>query len=271
MSLIVDISEVLLVLGLSESVTEEERAIVQASIVSASGAVQRHLKYDPVQKVHTEFYPSMDFSLRSRNAVWEVDNNQAFQRRIAEAASDELQVQHIPVRETDEDGNNPIEVRIDFDARSGTKTNAFANETIKVQGTDYWPNYDTVDSNSISVCRDGIIRSFGRWPSVAGSVKIVYVAGYTRTELHGQDSVIDASPIMDSVVDEAVRRVQKAYSRRKKSGVGFTGPFESERLGDYSYKLNTKTMETLIGGNWDLLPETIMKLNDFIHYGVGAM
>jgi len=269
MSLIVDISDVLLELGLSASVTDEERGLVQAAIHKASGAIIRHLKYDPEIKLHTEYYPSMDFSLRARDFVWEVDDSNAFIRRLAEAASDELQVQHIPVRVTDEDGNNAIDLRIDFDGRSGTRSGSFATSTLKIEGSDFWPNYDLEDSNSRRVCRDGIIRSHGRWPSVAGSVKIIYVGGYTKTELRGQDSVIDASPIYDAVVDESVRRVMKAFSRRKRATVGFTGPFESESLGDYKYKTNTKILESLVGTSWDLLPETQGKLTEFINMGWG--
>lgn len=271
MSLIVDISEVLLVLGLSDSVTDEERAITQASLIAASGAVSRYLHYDPQQKVHTEYLPNIDFSLRARDAIWETTNNEAFIRRITEAASNELQVTHLPIRETDEDGNNPIDLRITFDGRSGTRSGSFAAADQKVEGDDFWPNYESEDSNGIKVCRDGIIRSEGRWPSVAGSVKLVYVAGYTRMELHGQDTVIDASPIYDSVIDESVRRVMKAFSRRKKAGAGFTGPFKKERLGDYMYETNDTILESLVGTSWDILPETRDKLAEFCSYSLGVM
>jgi len=271
MSKIVDISEILLELGLSASVTEEERAIVQASLVKAEGAILRYLHYDPVQKVHTEYLPAMDFALRSRDFVWEADDNNAFVRSLASAATNQLQVRHLPIRRTDEDGNNRIDLRITFDGRFGEQAGSFSVADQKIEGVDYWPVYDLEDSNGIRTCRDGIIRSIGRWPSVSGSVKIVYVAGYTRTELHGQDSIIDASPIYDAVIDETVRRVQKAYSRRKRAIAGFAGAFKSESLGDYKYVLDTKVLENLVGGSWDLLPETREKLNEFCNYSLGVM
>lgn len=273
MSAIVDISEILLEIGLSDAVTDEERAISQTALVKASGAVLRYLHYDPVQKVHTTYLPQMDFALRSRDAIWEVDSagNNAFVRRLSEVASDELQVQHIPIRETDENGDNAIDLRIDFDARSGTRANSFGSETLKIEGDDFWPNYDSEDSGGRKICRDGIIRAQGRWPSVAGSVKVVYVAGYTRAELHGQDSVVDASPLYDVVVDESVRRILKAFSRRKRAGAGFSGPFKSERLGDYKYETDTKILDKLVGGSFDLLPENKEKLSEFCHYSLGVM
>ena len=271
MGKIADISEILLELGLSGTVTEEERAIAQASLVKSEGAIIRHLKYDPVQKIHTNYFPQLDFSQKNRRGVWEADDQQAFIRELSEAASSELQVQHIPIRETDENGKNPIDLRIDFDGRSGTRPNSFGTDTKKIEGTDFWPNYDSEDSNGIRICRDGIIRSIGRWPSVAQSVKLVYVAGYTPSELHGQDSLVDASPVLDSVLDEAVRRFLKAHSRFKKSRAGFTGAFKSERLGDYAYQLDTDILSRLVGGSWDILPETKEKLADFIPWMLGVM
>lgn len=268
MGSIVDISEILLEMGLSGSPTEEEQAIAQVSITKAEGAIKRFLKYDPVQAVRTEYYPQSDYNQLGRVGIWEVNNNDAYIRRLAEAVVDELQVQHLPVRATDSDGDNAIDLRIDFDGRSGTRSGSFDSDTQQTEGTDFWPNYDGVDSSGIAVCRDGIIRSEGRWPSVAGSVKIVYVAGYTATELHGQDTVVDASPIVDATIDEAIRRMKKAYSRMKKTGVGVAaGPFTSERLGDYSYNVASGIYERLVGTNWDILPETREKLSDFVNWG----
>lgn len=268
---IADISEILLLLGLSGTVTEEERAIAQESLRYATGGVIRHLKYDPVQKVHTNYFPQMDFSLRRDRAIWEADDNNAFLRRLAEAATNELQVQHIPIRETDENGNNLIDLRIDFDGRSGTRTGSFGVDKKQIEGDDFWPNYDAQDSNGIRICRDGIIRAEGRWPAVANSVKIVYVGGYTPSELHGQDSLTDASPILDAVLDEAVRRFLKAFSRQKTAAAGFTGPFKSERLGDYKYDIDTDISAKLIGGSFDILPETASKLMDFVNHSIGVM
>jgi len=268
MARIVDSSQVILMLGLSASITEEERAMIQSVITMAEGSVRRHLQYDPVMALRTEYYPQADFTLTGRQAVWEVDTNDAFLRRLSEVAVDELQVRHLPVRELDEDGNNAIDLRIDFDARSGTKSGSFAAATQKTEGEDFYPNYDLQDSNSRKVCRDGIIRSQGRWPSVAGSVRITYVGGYTDAELNGQDANIDASPIMEAVLDESIRRMQKAISRQKKTSVGFVGgPFSSETLGDYSYSLDTAILTTLIGSTWDIMPETAIKLQDFVNYG----
>lgn len=272
MGRIIDISEALLELGLSVSVTETERAIAGTALVKAEGAIKRHLKYDPVQSVRTEYYPQLDFNNQTRRSIWEVTDTQAFIRSQSKASSDELQVVGLPVRVADSDGNNTIDLRIDYNGRSGTQLGSFAVSSRQVEGVDFWPNYDVEDSAGRSVCRDGIIRSEGLWPDSPGSVKLVYVAGYTDAELHGQDVTIDASPIMDAVIDETVRRVQKAFSRMKRTNVGFVGgPFSSEKLGDYSYSLDLSTLSRLVGTGWDILPETAMKLEQFIRMDMGVM
>lgn len=258
---IVDISSVLLEAGLSASATDEERALANTALVRAENAVKRYLHYDPLQRSRTEYYPQSDFTSSARSAIWESDGNQAFLRRLSEAVTDELQVQHIPIRSI-------TTLHLDYDARNNTRDNAFADETLQVEGTDYWPNNGLVDSGGNDVCRDGIIRSVGRWPVEPGSVKLVYVAGYSLAELHGQDEVLDASSIVEAIVDEAVRRVRKALVWKKSAGVGFTaGPLSGEKLGDYSYTTDNAMASRMFGGLWELLPETVAKLESYVNYG----
>ncbi len=261
MGSIIDISEVLLELGLSSSVTDEERAIVNTAIVRAEGSVKRHLRYDPVQRTRTEFYPLQDFDYQARDAIWVAEGGQAVLQRLSGVATSELQIRHLPIRSI-------TTLAIDLGANSGTASGAFASDTEKAEGTDFWPNYEGEDSSSNSFCRDGIIRSIGVWPTVPGTVKIVYTAGYSSAELHGQDSTIDASPIMDTVIEEASRRVRKAFVWAKRTGVGFTaGPFTSENLGDYSYSIDGSAAARMFGGQWDILPESVHRLADFVNWG----
>lgn len=264
MTTIVDISEVLLLAGLSETVTETERAIVADCLRSAVGAVKRHLGYDPAQATHTEYYPQVDQGAVGRVGIWEVSDTQAYVRELAGSSSILLQIKHLPIRSI-------TSLHIDYDGRAGTRAGAFPASTLKVEGVDFWPNYDMLDSASGKVCRDGIIRSEGAWPDIPGSVKIVYVAGYTEAELRGQDSVIDASPINEAVKDETQRRIMKVYSRIKNSKLGFVGALASESLGSYSYSTNSAVFQGLIDGTRDILPETVHKLQDYVRYDLGVM
>ena len=271
MATIADISDVLLDLGLADAATDTERAIAANSLTKAEGAVKRFLKYNPVLATRTEFYPQQDYRRVGRQFIWDVNDINAFQRRVSEASTTELQLLHVPVRSI-------TQLFLDFDGRSGTQTGAFGPGTLQVEGQDYWPNFDQEDSAGNSICVDGIIRSEGLWPDVTGTVKVIYIAGYTQDEFRGQaensagDNIIDASPILDAVVDEATRRALKAFVRAKNNRIGFSGgPFMSERMGDYSYKLDTDAINRLVGGTMDILPETEQKLQDFLNYGVMAL
>lgn len=268
MGAIIDESLVLLELGLSGSATDEEKAMVTLGVRRAEGAVKRYLRYDPAQRVRTEFYPREDAdSNGSRAQIWEADSDEAYVRRLASASSDQLQLSHLPVRQKDTAGANAIDLRIDYDGRFGTRSGSFAAPTQQTEGTDFWPVYDLLDSSGYGVCSDGILRSEGRWPGTPGAVKVTYLAGYTAAELNGQDAKLDASPITGAVLTESARIIKRALVVYKKGRAGHVaGPLISERLGDYSYQLGGAAATTLFGGTWDLLPETVERLRDYVNF-----
>jgi hypothetical protein len=231
------------------------------AITRAEGAVRRFLHYDPEMLQRTEYYPQSDYTHQTRDTVWESEGNQAFLRRLAEASTNDLQLQHIPIRSVDD-------LRIDYDGRSGTQTGAFGIDTLKVQGTDYWPNFDGFDDDGDRICRDGILKSIGRWPVETGTVQVQYTAGYSAAELHGQTPLVDASPINEAVVDEAVRRVRRAQVWKKKNSIGFAaGPLTSEKLGDYGYTIDASMANRMFGSAYELMQETQAKLQEFVNYG----
>ncbi len=264
MGRIVDISEVLLQLGLSDSATEEERAIAGTATKRAESAVRTYIGYDPVQEERTEFYPQRDYSRSRSQFVWEVSDTQAYRRSLSEAATDELILRHIPVRSTPE-----IDLRIDYDGRAGTRAGSFAIETLKVEGSDFWPNYDGQDDAGNSICRDGLFRSFGLWPTEAGSVRVTYTGGYTDAELHGDDTLVDAGDIVDAVIEEAVKRTKKGFVMAKQGIAGFVaGVIISENLGDYRYTIDPTSARMLFGGTNSLLGSTKEMLEKFVHFGL---
>ena len=159
---IVDVSEVLLELGLSDSATEEERAVVITSLKRAEGAVRRFLGYDPVKAERTEYYPQRRIGSQRRGGSWEVEGDQAVYRQLSEDATNLLQLKHIPVRSI-------TSLRIDYSGRSGTADGSFGTDTEKTQGSDYWTNIDAVDSEGEGVCLDGLLNGFGSWPLQPGT------------------------------------------------------------------------------------------------------
>ena len=264
MGKIIQDAAVLLELGISSSPTDAERAVVQQAVVKAEGSVIRFLGYNPVQASRTEYFPQQDFRSSGGESVWEVEGNQAILRRRAGASPDELQLTHIPVRSAP-----AIDLRIEYDGRFGAKSGAFAASTKKTEGTDFWPQYDSVDSDGKSVCSDGIIRSIGIWPTEPGSVKVVYTAGYSGDELAGSDSVLDASPIMDAVVEEALRRAKKVLALwTKNTRLGHAaGTITSESLGEYSYSLNAGMLDKLMGSG-SLTADSKEKLQSYVNWGL---
>jgi hypothetical protein len=260
--MILDLSELILELGLQSSSTEQERAICSAALVRAESAVKRYLGYDPTHGSRIEYYPRAPVSVDGGASIYEVTDSLAYLRSTASGVSDALQVQHFPIRSI-------TNLWIDYDGRSGSRVGSFPDSTRKTQGEDYWANFTEVDADGESVCVDGIIYSVGLWPTTAGSVKIEYVAGYKKTELRAQlqDSNglvrLDASPIYEAVMDEAVRRVHKVFSRMKKSRIGFVSALTSESLGDYSYSIDPLIMQSMVGTKADLMAESMQKLDAF--------
>jgi len=256
---IADVSEVLLELGLEDRATDAERALVQTCIVKAEGAVRRYLQYDPVLRSHTEFHPQQAFQAQISRGVWEVMETRATLRQVSESATNEMQLQNLPVR-------YPItSVYVDYDGRSGTWPNSFNPGTWKKEGPDYWANYDLQLSNGLKICTDGIIRTIGLWPTTPGTIKVSYTAGYTPRELRGEGGTLDASPIWEVVINEAARRVRKRMVM-KAGRLGLpAGVKTSEGLGDYNYSMDGDSIKELISG--ELTATSRSALSTFVNLG----
>lgn len=251
---IVDISEVLLDAGLSDGPAEKERALVNTAITRAEAAVRRFLGYDPVQRQRTEYYPQQDCGLSGRSFSWNASSTHAYLSELADAASSDLFLRHVPIRSIQS---------VNVDQNRG-----FASSTRWTVNQDYWMHVDMLDDDGNKMSLDGMVKANGSWPSSAGTVRIVYTAGYSAAELHGQKDLIDATPILEAVVDESVRRMLKIINRGKKTGAGWTGgPLTSESLGDYSYSIDTNLMGKLLGLGDDLMGETMAKLQSFRNLG----
>lgn len=278
-SIVTSSTPVLLQLGISDSATANEQSLVASAITWAESAVRRHLRYDPVYRSRVEYYPQMNVDYSPGYAIWEASENEAYLRQLSSAVTDELQLRHLPIRSI-------TSLYLDYDGRFGKRSGSFATETLKTEGSDYWPRYDGVDDDSNPVCRDGIILSTGRWPTTPGSVKITYVAGYTADEFTGNGIALDAASIYESVVFEAARKAKQSLILSKGSGgsgsasTGWSvGTITSERLGDYSYTLGSNgggsSSSSGAGGLYDgirdLSAESLDRLADFVNLGYALM
>ena len=261
---IIDQGPVLVELGVAgEDITDAEQAVITAAIRRAEGSVIAFLRYDPVQRSRTEYYPVADQNENYRQTVWEANDTSAYLRYYSQASSDELQVCHLPIR-----GNTTVQLWIDYDGRFGQKTGSFGSSTSKTSGEDFWCTFDRNDDNGYGVCMDGIIRSVGLWPLQPGSVKITYTAGYSVTELNGGGLLIDATPIHEAVVNEAVRRAKRALLTAKATTGYKAGPFTSEKLGDYSYTVDSASISRLFSSMTGVTSDTRELLSTFVNWGI---
>jgi len=262
---VVSITDVLLELGITDA-TAEQAAVVSGAIKNAQAAVERVLRYEVEYGTRTIYLPQSNKSLHVHERVWETYGTQAVLRNYGTGWANELQTKHLPIRSI-------TELRIDYDGRSGTRAGSFGVDTIKTEGTDFWANYDSEDSSGNKLCRDGILRCMGTWPETPGCVKLTAVTGYTADELNGNDSVLSARPIFESILVEAARRAKRTFIGQYSSGTGvgwIAGSFESETLGDYRYKVGTTGTAAEDGSfanTYDILAATRTALNDFINWG----
>ena len=267
---IVGVDDVSLELGITPNA--DQTTIIQAAIRRAVGAIRSHIRYDPVYAQHTEFHPQQPFQAQISRGIWEVMEQRAVLRQVSEAATNELQLQHLPIREAkDGDGKSLLRVWVDHDGRSGARPGSFPASSLKSEGPDYWVNYDGYDGDGLRISRDGVLRTIGLWPTTPGTVKVQYHSGYSSDEFHGTAvdengaAAVDATPIYDTALVESVRRSRKVLVQRAGRLGVMAGIFTSERLGDYSYSTDAKSLERLMGS--DLLPESVQRLGPFVNLG----
>jgi len=259
---IVSTNDVLLELGITSTASAEEVAVVIGAIKNAEGAVKRFLRYDPESGTHTQYLPLSNKQRRVTEQVWESYGSEAILREYGSGWSTELQVQHIPIRSI-------TSLYVDYDGRSGSRAGSFAAETLKTAGSDYWANWDGPDSDGNSYCLDGILRSEGLWPEKPGCVRVTYTSGYSADELAGDDSVLNARPIFETVLTEAARRAKRTFMTQYTTGGGWVaGTLTGETLGDYSWRGGGTTSEDGTYTNlYDILASSREVLNDYINMG----
>ncbi len=254
--------------------SDKERVIVVESIKYAYGLIKQYLHYDPVLREHTQYVRNQHLrNSTAQQAWWNSSSDKAYLEFNAVNRSDELQLQHLPIRNSGADlagtAQDPV-VYIDSLGRSETRTGSFTQ--LLVEGDDYWGNYDVLDDNGAKVANDGILRGY-RWDSEPGTIKVTYWGGYTPEELYGHANILDATPIMQAMVIETVRKFkQTVLMDGKKSATGFSlGMITQERLGDYSYSIGATSAGSLVDRNFgnrnSITQESASLLEPFVNTG----
>ncbi len=216
---IVDISEIIIYLGLQATLTDADHGLLTMLKTHVENDARRYVRHNITQPSsdYVEFHPRTD---RTR-----------FGAEIVELSGDVVTLQQSSI------GGNIIqldqifvrsitEVRVDFDAYFGIESGDFPASTLLTEGTDYYmPVEESIGSPATNLNKTGhLIRRSGNWPSRGGTVKATYNAGFTATEL---DS--DYSDIKLTIIKEVVFRFKESKTM---GGVeaGF-GPLKSFSIG----------------------------------------
>lgn len=267
-------AEARVVLGLISTITDAERAMLNLLLPAAEGRVIEHLGYDPEQREATEYYPRQEPSGGSMtgNVGWDVDASHRRAEMYVQGGGGlypTLQLQRLPIRSV-------TNLWIDYSAKHGSAPGAFASASLKVQGQDYWVEFDQPGYGPT-----GCLMSSGAWPREPGTVKVAYRAGYSPAEFNGRATAagtdsegnlstagVNASPIKRAVLMTLTAGMQKWAALAKSSTGWKPGGLSSERLGDYSYTVGGNAAETIASLTVELPGTAIDLLEPFRHYGV---
>lgn len=229
--MIVDFDDLVSVLGAVSALSSAQQTLLRTIHPAVEQRVRDYLRFDPERQTHTEYLPQYEYARESSH----------------------LLLSHIPVRSL-------TSVDIGTDGRFGVGT---YDESL-VLGTDCWLETDGTDSDGNRIGTGAIVHVTA-WPVEPGSIKVVYVAGYSAAELAGT-SRPDASPIRQAVIltaSKAYRTLLKAAN----SSQPIDGTLTGERLGDYSYTADAGSAVALTGMAVALPTEAMELLDSFVNYG----
>lgn len=247
--------EIRALLGLHETITDEERVVLMIQHPAAEKAVRDFIHYDPEQKLKTEHYPRWSHIggvAYPNEGLWDANashSHAVFSRTSLADAATSLQLERLPIRRI-------TSVKVDDNAHFGKGDNAWPSGSEWTEGRDFFPEYDETD-----VCESGLLNANGTWPITPGSVEIVYLAGYSPAELAGRATEdkeengivttagVSAIGLKQAVILTVMKGFKTWAANKKKSGLlGFAaGVLTSEKAQDYSYTIDPGTAAALAG------------------------
>lgn len=210
--MIVDRAAILTFLGKASSITDQDDGFLAMIQPMVEMAVQRAVGYSIAQTTHTHYLPVRTQGAQMQEGLhYDVRGNRAvleYPTRGLEAT--QLLLQELPVRSI-------TSVNEDPGAYGGQGASDFSGSDLTA-GVDYW-----LDQTESGISRSAILhKTGGSWSSAARTVKVVYVAGYTQTEL----STGIAAPLQLAVL----LGIRAQFAQR---GQG-VGAIKSEKLGDWA-------------------------------------
>ena len=170
---IIDLGEAKAVIGRATTCTDRDNELINLLLPMAEANLEKYLNFVVVQKTFTEFYPH-DEEL----SVYDDDDDDLVY------VGDKVYVDRGGVRGRLLNLNNvPVRsitsVNEDAEGFFGQVAGSFAASTLLTSGTDY---YLALQESGIS-WSGALWRRAANWPVQLGSIKVVYVAGFTAAEL----------------------------------------------------------------------------------------
>lgn len=226
---IINRADILTYLNLTSTSDNQQLATIELLHRQVESAVKRYLGYDPTEVTDlVEYYPIIG---RPDNRMPTGSFGQVGVGTAVVSGPEVIELATLPVRSI-------TEVRVDRFGNFGQYSGGFGTDTIQTAGEDYMLDIDLQGVYSMS---GHLRRRPGyRWPVEAGSVKVTYSAGFTEDELRGDaTNRVDASSIMLAVQTS----VAFFFNKSAQLASGIVGALESERLGDYNYKVNSDSVK----------------------------
>ena len=232
-------------LGKGSTLTDAERGLLTLLKPMAEDAVRNYVGYTMTQGTFTHFLPESD--------QWGVDSNvvDVINNRVVTGGemsdTDALALPELPVRSI-------TTAHEDRAAYAGQGASDFAAATLLTAGTDYF-----LDLHQSGVSFTGHLMRIGtNWPNKRGTVKVVYVAGYTAAELDGTATgSIRATPLRMACVLTVAAAFIEAAKHGTSPNISVGGPLAAESISTsgHSVKYADNSVNLIAGLMIDLPPK----------------
>jgi len=148
-------------------------------------------------------------------------------------------------------------VHEDYNSRGGQNAADFDSDTALTIDTDFW-----LDTEISTLSHAGILRRYQKnWPISPRTVKVVYLAGFTSTQLDDEFHFV-----REAVFNETLARYN--FAKQQQNVTAGAGPVTMERLKDYTVKYaDTSTMQAEWNAPSGLLGRTMANLDPIVYYG----
>ncbi len=169
---IVDLSEIILLLGLQATLTDADAGLLTMLKTHVENDARRYVRHNITQPAtdYIEFHPRTDRTRHGAEIVELSGNMVSLQQ--ASIGGNIIQLDQIFVRSI-------TQIREDFDGYFGAESSDFPAGSVLTEGTHYYMRVEE-RINSTDLNKTGhLIRRSGNWPPRAGTVKVTYNAGFT--------------------------------------------------------------------------------------------